>query len=136
MPCPLCSLQRVVFIFIGLFSLAAAFLFRFRWCRLPINFLALFMAMIGILLAGRQVWLQHFPPASTADCSPGLQYMIEALPVNELIQKIFAGTAECAVKTWSLMGINMAEWSMLCFLFLAAIFLLLLVADLFKRHTR
>src|SRR5271163_2820729 len=61
-PCPLCMLQRVTFVALGLAFLAAAIP---RNNRLVIRFSALAglaLAITGIGLATRHVWLQWNPP--------------------------------------------------------------------------
>lgn len=135
-PCPLCSLQRMAFMFIAILALMTAFLFRFRHIRLILNFITFTLADIGILLAGRQIWLQHFPPAGNSECSPSLQYMIQVLPMHEVIQKVFSGSAECSDTSWSFLHINMAEWAILWFVFLSGLFLYLFITDLCQRKMR
>ncbi len=129
LPCPLCSLQRIAFACIAVFSLITVLAFPLRWCRLLLNTLSLIMAIIGIALAGRQIWLQHFPPVASTECSPSLQYMIQVLPMNELIQEIFAGSAECASKSWEFLTLDMAEWAIIWFILLAGWQLFLLRQD-------
>lgn len=133
LPCPLCSLQRIAFLFIAALSFLTAILFRFRCLRLLFNFITFIFADVGILLAGRQIWLQHFPPPGSSECSPSLQYMIEVLPMNEVIQKVFTGSAECTDVSWSFLHINMAEWALLWFIFLSGLFLYLFINDLCSR---
>lgn len=136
LPCPLCSLQRVAFALIAMLAFMTAMMFRCRFIRLGLNFITFTIADIGILLAGRQIWLQHFPPAGSTECSPSLQYMIQVLPMNEVIQKVFAGSAECSDTSWSFMHINMAEWAILWFVFLSGLFLYLFITDLCQRKMR
>ena len=133
LPCPLCSLQRVTFVIIGSLSLITGIIYRCRIARILLNIFSFIAAILGIILAGRQIWLQHFPPAGNAECSPDLHYMIQVLPMNELIQKIFAGSAECADQSWQFLSINMAEWSLICFILLGLLSLYLLLQDIFKK---
>src|SRR5688572_7752103 len=91
-PCPLCVLQRLTFALLGfvfLFGIITAFSYR---VRLSTNVLALLFSLLGLFLAGRQIWLQQFPPADATECSVSLQYMMQVLPMNEVVQKMFAGT--------------------------------------------
>lgn len=131
LPCPLCSLQRIAFVFIAVFSLIAAITYRFRWCRLWLNSLSFIVALFGIAFAGRQIWLQHFPPATNGECSPSLQYMIQVLPMNELIQKIFTGSAECVAISWKFLNLGLAEWAIIWFVLLSVLSLCLLRKDCF-----
>lgn len=133
LPCPLCSLQRIAFLLIAVLSFITAILFRFRLLRLLFNFVTFIVADLGILLAGRQIWLQHFPPPGSGECSPSLQYMMQVLPMNEVIQKVFTGSSECSDVSWSFLSINMAEWAVLWFILLSGLFLYLFMTDLCRR---
>lgn len=129
MPCPLCSLQRISFGILGILFLIGILTCSKRWCRAIVNVFSLLFSVIGILLAGRQIWLQHFPPANAGECGVSLQYMIQALPPNELIQKIVEGSAECTKQGWQFFYLNMAEWALVWF----SIFLLMTLYLLFKK---
>jgi disulfide bond formation protein DsbB len=127
LPCPLCTLQRITFVLLGSVFLAGLLLPNKRRGRFITNTLATFIALIGIGLAGRQVWLQHFPSANSNECGVSLQYMMQVLPLQEVVQKIFQGTAECTQRGWEFLSLNMAEWALICFsgFFLLSIYLLI-----------
>lgn len=113
-PCPLCILQRL-----GMAILAILFLLGviLKKGRLLIAFLAGLISLSGILLAGRQIWLQHLPPNSSADCGMSLQYLMHVLPFDQVIKKVLEGTAECSQTGWQWLGISLAEWSLVWFIF-------------------
>ena len=71
-------------------------------------------------MAGRQVWLQHLPPDQVPACGPSLDYMMQTLPFGEVLIKLFKGDGNCAIVDWRLLGMSMAEWSLLWFAILAA----------------
>ena len=100
MPCPLCTLQRICFGILGILFLIGIMAYKKYSVRLVINTLCGFFAIFGISLAGRQVWLQHFPSANASECGVSLQYMMQVLPMNEVIQKILTGSAECTQRGW------------------------------------
>jgi protein dithiol:quinone oxidoreductase len=119
-PCPLCIFQRiafgavaVVFLIAGLHAPAG------RGGRRAYGLLALVAAAIGAGIAGRQVWLQHLPPDQVPMCGPGLNYLVEAMPLMKVIRKVLTGSGECAKVDWTFMGASMAEWSLLWFIVLA-----------------
>src|SRR3990167_142809 len=97
-PCPLCTLQRFAFVLLGVTFLFGALVASKRWGRILTNTFLILFSLAGIFLAGRQVWLQHFPPANPGECGASLQYMMQVLSFNELVQKIFAGSAECTTR--------------------------------------
>ena len=59
-------------------------------------------------------------PRPTAACLPPLDFMLEAFPLQEVISKMLHGTADCAEVTWTLLGLNIAEFSMINFLTMLA----------------
>lgn len=126
-PCPLCILQRISFVLLGLLFLIGMLLHAKRWSRWTVGGLSTLVSLLGIFLAGRQVWLQHFPPVNASECGVSLQYMMRVLPMNEVLQKIFAGSAECTQRGWEFLNFTMAEWSFIWFImfFIFSLFLLI-----------
>ena len=63
------------------------------------------MAGVAILwsvgVAGRHVWLQHLPPDQVPSCGPGLNYLIDALPMKTVLQEVLSGSGECAAIDWT-----------------------------------
>ena len=94
--------------------------------RVAYGVLALLAATVGIGIAGRHVWLQHLPADEVPMCGPGLDYLLEALPISGVIRKVLTGSGECAKVDWQFLGLSMPEWSLLWFLLLAAWVLVLL----------
>lgn len=117
-PCPLCTLQRGAFILLGIFFFMGILAYKKRWVRFTIDGLCAFAATLGILLAGQQVRLQYLSPNKTAECGVSLQYMLQALPLNEVLKKVFSGNAECTQVTWEFLHLDMAEWSLIWFIIL------------------
>lgn len=119
-PCPLCIFQRVAYAGVGVVLLVAGLHApRGMGMRTLYGVLALLAAIAGIAIAGRHVWLQHLPPDQVPMCGPGLEYMLEALPIGGVIRKVLTGSGECAKVDWTLLGLSMPEWSLLCFVLLA-----------------
>jgi disulfide bond formation protein DsbB len=117
-PCPLCMLQRFAMMGLGLiFFIGMIFYFQ-RTGRIILSVLSYVFALAGVLLAGRQVWLQHLPPVATSgfDCSASLEYMMQALPITQVMQKIFSGSAECSLVDWRFLQMSLAEWALISFL--------------------
>lgn len=115
-PCPLCIFQRFVFSFLGILFFLGIVIYKKMWSRISIDFLCVLASIGGIILAGRQVWLQQFPSGNAAECGVSLQYMLQALPLGEVFKKVFAGTAECTQSGWEFLHLNMAEWSLIWFI--------------------
>lgn len=126
-PCPLCVVQRIAFIGVGLVCLVAAIHGPQRRGRRVYAGLSLLFAGAGIATAGRQIWLQGLPPDQLPACLPSLEYMMEALPFQDILRMVLHGTADCAEVTWTLLGLSIPEWSLLAFAGLAALALLQLL---------
>jgi disulfide bond formation protein DsbB len=115
MPCPLCTLQRISFGICG-----TLFFFGFLLVRKPvavfiINLFSMLFAAAGLLLAGRQIWIQSNPDLVTGDCGVSLNYMLSVLPVTDVAQKIFSGSTECSQRGWEFLKLNIPEWSFIFF---------------------
>jgi disulfide bond formation protein DsbB len=114
-PCPLCMLQRVVFIAIALVCLIAA------WHNPTIKGLRNYgivssvFCLIGIGLASRQLWLESLPPALVPPCGPSLEAMLRYLPLFDVLKATLIGSGECAKITWEFLGLTIAAWSFICF---------------------
>lgn len=124
LPCPLCVFQRAAFGLLGIIFLIGLFTYRIPILRHLINILGVLASLAGIVLAGRQIWLQHYPPVNN-ECGVSLQYMMQTFPINEVFRKIFLeGSAECTQRGWEFLSLNMAEWSLIWFiiLFIIALF--------------
>lgn len=115
-PCPLCILQRLAVIGFGLVCLIAALHGPARVGQRVYAALALLMAAAGAGVAGRQIWLQQVPADQLPACLPSLDYMLEALPFQEMLRLMLHGSADCAKISWTLFGISLPEWSLLAFI--------------------
>lgn len=128
-PCPLCLLQRGTLLVLGFVFFLAVIFYRQSILRKLLSSVAFICSLIGVILSGRQVWLQHLPPVSGATCETSLSYMFHVLPLQEVIIKIFQGGAECAETGEQFLYLNLAEWSLCWFV----LFLLLSVWQLLRK---
>lgn len=126
-PCPLCALQRVAYIVIAMLSLVYA-LHNPRNFYAPLySSLIGFTALVGLLLAGRQVWLQHLPADQVPECGPGLEYLLDTFSIFETLSIVLGGSGECAEVDWEWLGFSIAEYSVLVFLSFFVLSIVLLV---------
>ena len=119
-PCPLCILQRVAFIAIGVVALVGALHNpKSARGRRFYGVLAFAAAATGAAIALRHVWLQHLPADQVPACGPGLSYMLESMPSYfDVLKKVLQGSGECAEINWTFLGFSMPEWTLLCFVLL------------------
>lgn len=120
-PCPLCLIQRLFFALVGITALLAALHHPARLGTILYASLNELFALGGGLTAGRQVWLQQLPTDQVPECGPGLEYMLEAYPLGDVLAKVFHGSGECAEIGWSLFGVSIAGWALLCFVLIAVV---------------
>jgi disulfide bond formation protein DsbB len=63
----------------------------------------------------RHLWLQSLPPDQVPACGPGLDYMLDVFGLTETLSMVFSGSGECAEVVWSLFGLSMPAWVLICF---------------------
>ena len=120
-PCPLCIVQRICVIGFGLICLAAAIHGPSTTGRRVYSGFALLFVAAGAATAIRQIWLQSVPADQLPSCLPSLEYMMEALPFQEIARLVLHGTAECAEVSWTMLGLSIPEWSLLGFIGMAIV---------------
>lgn len=109
-PCPLCIFQRVAVAGLAVvFALALLHGSRGAAARGYALLLGA-VALAGMGVAGRHVWLQNLPPDQVPACGPGLDYMMEYLPLRETLSMVLGGSGECAEVDWALLGLSMPAW--------------------------
>lgn len=127
-PCPLCILQRMFVIALGAVMLSAAIHNPgLLWRRLYAGIIFL-LAVLGALVAGRHVWLQHLPADQVPECGPGLEYLLQSLPLTQALKMVFEGSGECAEVQWTFAGLSIPEWTLAIFVFIAGLAVLLLAS--------
>lgn len=130
-PCPLCLMQRMVFIAIGFVCLVGLIL-KFSWLRKLCAGLMSLLALIGIGLSSRQLWLQSLPEDQIPTCGPGFDYMMNTFPLFKALSLILSGSGECAEVQWTFLGVSIPGWSLLCFAGFVLLGLYLLFSRKFK----
>ena len=120
-PCPLCIVQRICVIAFGLTCLVAAIHGPAKTGRRVYAGVGLLFVLFGGATAIRQIWLQSVPADQLPSCLPSLEYMMEALPFQEIARLVLHGTAECAEVSWTMLGLSIPEWSLLAFIGMAIV---------------
>lgn len=119
-PCPLCMVQRVVFIvLLAVFALAALHGPKRHGERIYAALIAL-LSLSGAGVAGRHIWIQNLPKDQVPACGPGLDYMLETMPMGDVLKQLMHGSGECAAKGWTFLTLGIPEWSLLCYFALGA----------------
>ena len=119
-PCPLCMVQRVIFIVIGVLFFVAA-LHNAKQVGAKVYSVSIALtALGGVAVAARHIWIQHLPADQVPACGPGLDYMLQHFPMAEVWQELMHGSGECAEKGWTFLTLGIPEWSLLCYIALGA----------------
>ncbi len=119
-PCPLCMVQRVIFIAILVVFALAALHGPKRIGERVYAALIVLLSLSGVGVASRHIWLQHLPKDQVPACGPGLDYMLETMPLSNVLKQLMHGSGECAAKGWTFLTLGIPEWSLLCYLALGA----------------
>ena len=109
-PCPLCIFQRIAVIAVGLIFLIATLHGPARIGSRIYGSLIALAALGGIGIAARHIWIQAQPPGTVAACGADLDYMLEIMPLNEVLATVFTGSGECGTVDWTLLGLSMPWW--------------------------
>ncbi|GAB4301261.1 MAG: disulfide bond formation protein B [Methylophaga sp.] len=129
-PCPLCILQRLVVLAVGVVFLLGAIHNPVSTGRRVYGFLLVMFAGIGAALAGRHVWLQQLPEDQVPTCGPGLNFIVENFPLHQAIDMVLRGSGECADVMWTFLGLSIPGWTLVAFIMI----MLVGLAQLFGKH--
>lgn len=117
-PCPLCMIQRFIFIAMFILFAVAALHNPGRRGAKAYAVLISLLAISGVGTASRHIWLQHLPKDQVPACGPGLEYMLGNFPLAEVWQELMHGSGECAAKGWAFLGLGIPEWSLMLYVLL------------------
>lgn len=113
-PCPLCILQRIAVIGIGLVLFAGALHDPGIWGRRAYAAITVIVAGFGAAVAARHVWLQY-TPNRVAECGIGLEDMIEMFPLSKTMVLVFRGSGDCSDVQWTFLGLTIPSWMLIVF---------------------
>ena len=109
-PCPLCIFQRVAVIAVGVLFLIAAVHNPGRIGARVYGVLLSLAALGGMLISLRHIWIQAQPPGTVAACGAALDYLMDIMPITDVITKVLTGSGECGKVDWRLLGLSMPWW--------------------------
>ena len=118
-PCPLCILQRYLYLGIGLVALLASLHGPDRVGR------RIYGALLGLLAAlgvGLTAWQLSKGDTMNSCLSDPVGEFVQNLPSAQWFEgKLFFATGGCADKYPPTLGLSLATWSLICFAALALI---------------
>jgi len=110
-PCPMCIVQRIAVALAGLAALIGILHNKLKKFYLG---LTAFFSAAGSLSAIRHLYLQSLPPDRVPSCGPDLNYLLENNFVSDALIQLFIGDGNCTEVMWSLMGISIPGWVLIC----------------------
>lgn len=120
-PCPLCILQRVGVIALGLIFLIAGLHRPRTWGAYVYAVSILIVSITTIGLSARHLYLQHQPPGSVPACEAPLGVLLEFKPLLVVLRDVLTGSGECQKLDWALLGLSMPAWVLICVTLLGAL---------------
>lgn len=124
--CPLCILQRMLYLLLALAAGGGLLLAARPAGRVLAALLMAAIAASGAFVAGYQVWIQRFAP--TTICAGKMPWWEELVEwAGRQSPLLFKPSGLCSDPAWKLLGLSIAEWSLICFagLFLLGLYALL-----------
>ena len=129
--CPLCIWQRMMYLLYGLLCLAGFYCATRRSLHIMTGLLMTVTAATGAGIAGYQVWIQRFSPAtSCAGKEPWWEAFVRW--AGEWVPILFKASGLCSDPAWKFLTLSIADWSLLCFCGL----LLLAISTTLKKQGR
>jgi disulfide bond formation protein DsbB len=123
LPCPLCVIQRYLFLGIAIFSLIGAFANRIK----AVAGLALLCALGGLGVVGKHLYvLAH--PGFSCGIDP-METVLNKIPTATLMPWLFRADGLCQAAQDTVFGLNVPQWSAVWFVILT----LALIAALVRR---
>ena len=127
-PCPMCVMQRYIWVLVGLIALLGA-LSPGRAAVWIVGGWLLALSIGGAYVAARQSWLQWYPP-EVASCGRDFYGIVDTFPLHQALPMIFRGSGDCSAVEWTFLGGSIANWSLVCFVFAGLLVCLTLACDL------
>lgn len=114
-PCNLCIFERVCFASVGLIAFVGLIHGNRGAASRVYHGLGALAALAGTAITVRHVWLQHLPPSEVPECGPGLDFLMRAFPLQDVIQTVLKGSGDCAAVVWQFLGLSIPAWALVCF---------------------
>jgi len=127
-PCPLCMVSRATVFMLGISFLLAALHDPKGIVRKIYHVAFSLISLLGLFISGRHTYLQYLPADEVPSCGPGLEYMLDTLPMSDVLKEVLHGSGECAEVSWRFLSLSMPEWMIIVF----TGFFILVVIPIFK----
>ncbi len=117
-PCPLCILQRVGILVVGIICLLG-FIHNSQGVMNKVYAVLISIsALLGAAISARHVWIQNLPEDQVPSCGPGLNFMLDNFPLTQALDMVLKGSGECADVLWTFLGLSIPAWTLVAFIVL------------------
>jgi len=114
-PCNLCIFERVAFASVAVVSFIGWLHGNTGYASRLYFFLSALAAACGAAIAARHVWIQNLPEDKIPECGPGLDYLLQAFPLQHVIQTVLKGSGDCAEVSWQFLSLSLPAWALVWF---------------------
>lgn len=110
-PCPYCMLQRGIFLlFTAVFWLSAIFVGKgSRFFSSLSSLLFILVAILGLFIAGKHIYLQ-FNPTDSLGCTQTTLAITEVFDY-QIVKDLLMTGGDCSVIDWTFLGLTIPMWS-------------------------
>jgi protein dithiol:quinone oxidoreductase len=127
--CPLCIIQRMLYLTLAIVAGIGVAVSARPLAARSVALAMTLTAGTGILVAGYQVWIQHFAPGT--NCSPYPTWWEEMVDrAGEVVPILFKASGLCSDPAWKFLGLSIADWSLCWF----SLFLLVALYALMRKR--
>ena len=116
-PCPLCILQRLGFLFVGLSSLIAYLIPKTKFF---FHLIAILASLFGLIIALRQAYAIAYPEISCG-LDP-LEVFINQFEIVKALPFFFKADGFCSMPLPPIFSLSVPTWSLIWFLILLLLF--------------
>ena len=117
--CPLCILQRMLYLLLGLVAVIGIAAGH-PLVRRVVAADAAAIAATGMFVAGYQVWIQRF--SRDTNCSADAPWWERLVDwAGEQLPLLFQASGMCSDPAWKFLGLSIADWSLTAFAALLAL---------------
>lgn len=110
-PCAMCIIQRIAIALAGLAALVG--IIHNQHPKIYFSLTGLF-SVGGAASAIRHLYLQSLPADQVPTCGPDLSYLIDQSYFSDALRMMLIGDGNCAEVMWSLLGISIPGWVLIC----------------------
>jgi disulfide bond formation protein DsbB len=118
MPCPLCWLQRGVFVGFAALSLVGLLLQRFKMVRWLLAAAFILLTLSGMGVALRHLYIKLNP--QSVSCGLDVDTLLSFFPLRDALTQMLIGSSDCA-QAADFLGLPLPSWSLTGYLLLGSL---------------